>query len=471
MARTHIEQYLYLADLTHESALIAWGGFHFRQHDDEPGWELVDDERLQAREETIGERSEPYGDARVCVYDERGRVVSEARTSARNHVLVSGLEPGRRYRYAVFVDGEEWAAGERNDWIFDPSSGHEHLCRSGRRYDNTFQTFPDPKASADLSFVLIGDYGVGIRGHSDSARRQREVAAALERAVHQHDVRFLVTAGDNIYLPKQASAEGLPKQESDQGSGDEDDDWFFTFYQPYRYIINRIPVYPTVGNHDSDETEQSDDREQLEDNFFLRTRFSHPEGKRSSEGPGLYYRFKFGRDIELVSIDTSQASSEDRDYYFELPAHREFLEETFSPRSRRHTDARWVIPFAHHPPYCAGPRHGNNEAMIRDLVPLFRAAGVRAMFAGHEHNFQYALHDDIHYFVSGAAAKLRPEPPTRFEAAHTQAWAAEQHFLLVRIRGDEMRVTPIARSRGDELIMLRPTSVRGEVALPIVIRR
>ena len=36
--------------------------------------------------------------------------------------------------------------------------------------------------------------------------------------------------------------------------GDEDDDWFFTFYQPYRYLLNRIPVYPCIGNHDSAET-------------------------------------------------------------------------------------------------------------------------------------------------------------------------------------------------------------------------
>jgi tartrate-resistant acid phosphatase type 5 len=87
------------------------------------------------------------------------------------------------------------------------------------------------------------------------------VAAALERAVAVHDVWLILTTGDNIYLDK----------EGDDDTGDEDDDWFFSFYQPYRYILNRIPFYPTVGNHDSSDTEKSDDRAQLEDNYFLRS--------------------------------------------------------------------------------------------------------------------------------------------------------------------------------------------------------
>ena len=71
------------------------------------------------------------------------------------------------------------------------------------------------------------------------------------------------------------------------GTGDEDDDWFFTFFQPYRYVINRIPVYPSIGNHDADETEQHDDRAQVEDNFYLRERIGAariaPAGHRSSD--------------------------------------------------------------------------------------------------------------------------------------------------------------------------------------------
>lgn len=459
MPRTHVEPYLYLPGLTHDTALIAWGAFHFAAQDVGDAWELVDDERLPSRRETIGERSEPYGKARVRLYDEQGKLVAEASTAERNHVVLEGLKPDQQYRYAVFVDGEEWASGERHDWCMDPATGHELLRPSGRRYDNTFRTFPAPDQPSDLDFVLLGDYGVGIRGMSESSQRQREVAAAIERAVELHQVRLLLTAGDNIYLPKGPT--------TDQGSGDEDDDWFFTFYQPYRYVINRIPVYPTVGNHDSEETEQSDDREQLEDNFFLRTRFSEEAGTRSSSAPGLYYRFCYGSNVEFVCIDTSHCPGPGPDNSFEHPEHRAFLDRVFQPSRQARG---WKIPFAHHPPYCAGPRHGNHEAMIEHLVPMFEAAQVRAVFAGHEHNFQCSRANGVHYFVSGAGAKLRPEPPRELEAAHTLAWAAEGHFLLVQLRGREMCVTPVARARDGQLEHVKLEHTGTPLELPIRVR-
>src|SRR5688572_20682527 len=110
MPRTHIEPYLYLPGLTHDTALIAWGAFHFSAHDVGDAWELVDDERLPSRGETIGERSEPYGKALVRVYDESGKVAAEAATADRNHVLIEGLKPDHQYRYSVSIDGKEWAA-------------------------------------------------------------------------------------------------------------------------------------------------------------------------------------------------------------------------------------------------------------------------------------------------------------------------------------------------------------------------
>jgi lipoate-protein ligase B len=41
--------------------------------------------------------------------------------------------------------------------------------------------------------------------------------------------------------------------------------------------------------------------------------------------------------------------------------------------------------------------------------------------------------DGIHYVVSGAAGKLRPEPPSGFADAGTRTWAAAGHFLLARV--------------------------------------
>lgn len=435
--RVHFEAYLHLAGLTHKSALVAWGGFYFKVASERGGFKLIDDADLDSvhppRSSSIGARSAPYGPGRVEVLDDSGRVVATGETTTANHCWVSGLEPDTVYRYRVIVNGREWAEGPRRDWV--PGAGEQGLVESRRTYDNRFRTHPRPEVEAALAFAAIGDFGTGVRHPSTLERRQREVAAALEAAVAREDVRLIVTTGDNIYAGR--TLLGIPVG----ATGDEDDDWFFTFYQPYRYVINKIPVHPSVGNHDANETEVNDDRDQLMDNFFLAERLKGEEAAgRASIGPGLFYRFRYGRDVEFVCIDTSRRSLLFGERFFRHRNHAPFLESAFSARPDA---ARWLVPFSHHPPYCAGPLHGNSKSSLETLVPLYRRAGVRLVLSGHEHNFQHSRADGIDYFVTGGGGKVRPGPPRDFEAARTVSWAAACHFLLVKIEGGTAEVTPI----------------------------
>lgn len=108
------------------------------------------------------------------------------------------------------------------------------------------------------------------------------------------------------------------------------------------------------------------------------------------------------------------------------------------------------------------------------LIPLFRRAGVKAMFSGHEHNFQHSHVDGIDYFVTGAAGKYRGGTPDGLREAHTVSWSAECHFLLVRIDGARMVVRaigehdPEARALRD---IIRYTADGGTVALPVEVTR
>jgi hypothetical protein len=302
-----------------------------------------------------------------------------------------------------------------------------------------------------------------VRRASGPSRCQREVAAALDKAVDERGVRLLLTTGDNIYAGK--TLLGIPYG----ATGDEDDDWFFTFYQPYRYVINRIPVYPAVGNHDTGETEASDDRQQLIDNFFLNERFTGEESAgRSSIGPGLMYRFHYGADVEFVCVDTSRQSMLFGDRFFEHQNHASFLDAAF-PAPGTEGGARrapWRIPFTHHPPFCAGPQHGNSKSMIRHLLPMFRRSGVKAVFSGHEHNFQHSRFEGIDYFISGAGGKVRLEPPSDFEDAHTTCWASAGNFLVVEATAERMVVTAMAvlgpGGELDELATFDPAGRRAE---------
>ena len=185
-------------------------------------------------------------------------------------------------------------------------------------------------------------------------------------------------------------------------------------------------------------------------------------------GPGLFYRFRFGREIEFVCIDSSRRSLLFGERFFRHPNHASFLQAAFPAAAAEAEPGapRWRIPFAHHPPYCAGPMWGESRSSIEHLVPLYRRAGVRLVLSGHEHNFQHSEKHGIHYFITGGAGKVRSGMPRGFASAGTVGWARAAHFLLVRLDGRRATVTPVGED-GHPLEVSSPEG--GAVAATTVI--
>jgi len=434
------EPYVQLVDVTGEAALIAWGGFRLAEHDG--GWQA---ERVG---ETFGARSEPYGRAEVEVIGGDGEVVARAVTDETNHAWVEGLSPATTHRYRVLVDGEPWAAGPRWDW----EAGT--LRPAERPLDQRLRTHAHAGDPDPVTFLAVGDFGVGIASGADG-RRQDAVARTMRHLADERDIRFVVGLGDSIYHGPRGP---------DDHSGAFDEDWWLTFFQPYRYLFDHLPFYPTAGNHDSSDEEASDDREQLEDNLYIRTRFEpRQETGRASIDPGLFYRLRVGALLELVCVDTTWGA-ERGTHWFDDPGQRAWLEQTLSAG-----DVVWQVPFSHHPAYCAGPHHESMPEQLDRLVPLYRDGGVRLLLHGHEHNFQHGQVDGLDYVVSGAGGKLDERPPTRFAEAGTRSWAAEPHCLLVQVAPDRLTVTPYGATAAG----VRPISRRrpdgGVTDEPIVV--
>jgi hypothetical protein len=270
-------------------------------------------------------------------------------------------------------------------------------------------------------------------------------------------VRFIITTGDNIYAQvKNKGVLGLIEKGARiltkdlASSGDEDDDWFATFFLPYRRIINRVPVFPTLGNHDQAETENEADLGQHIDNFYLVERF--PDfAQRWKDAAGrfqtLFYRFRCGPDLELVAINTSRPSTEPA---FERPADKAFVNEVLNDRSKR-----WKIPFSHHPPLSVGPSHVH-EPNVHNLANLFTGLdGFRLWLSGHEHNFQHHRIGSLHYVVSGASGKrVRGVDEKRVHPGASCCHGEDVHFLLVTVDKDRIRVRAIGTD--GKLIRTRP---------------
>lgn len=120
--------------------------FRVRGHGDDDCMKLVDDHDLRhlhpPRRHTIGASSEPYGAATVEVrHAATQALVNVVSTHTTNHVLVTGLTPDTEYIYTILLNGEEWAAGERRDWVA-ADDGAQGLQRCGRVYTNRFRTHP-----------------------------------------------------------------------------------------------------------------------------------------------------------------------------------------------------------------------------------------------------------------------------------------------------------------------------------------
>ena len=78
-------------------------------------------------------------------------------------------------------------------------------------------------------------------------------------------------------------------------------------------------------------SEDNDDREQVEDNFYVRERMAADAAAgRASHGPGMFYRFRYGSNIEFVCLDTSKENLF-VERLFEHPNHQEFVETSFPP--------------------------------------------------------------------------------------------------------------------------------------------
>lgn len=384
--------HVYVGRIETESAVIAWG-------------------TTGGSGNTIGRDSVPLGKATVSI---NGRIIP----SERNWLQVDGLKSDTQYPYEVHVDGRKLGGG-------------------------TVRTYP--RRADRLTFFVIGDWGSGHR-------IQYGVAQAMTKEFERRTgdpVRFVLTTGDNIYADTVA---GIPTRRF----GAYDSDWRPKFYVPYADLLRRIPFYPSLGNHDGNESERRADLDVYLDNFF----FPHNERAR-------YYQFSFGDFADFFALDSTSNTAEGRPkpMFFKGGDQFQWLTKML-PASK----ARWKIPYFHHPPYNAGPGHSASLEELSHFVKLFESSGVKVVFTGHEHNFQLSDRSKtggLLYVVTGAGGQLRSGDITRRMAgANIAGWSKQPHFLVVEIEGDTMKITPIG-ANGEAIHVSDPNGAK--VSMPQIV--
>ncbi len=342
---------------------------------------------------TLGRSAPSPGEATVHI---AGRTL----VTRANQIIVASLAPDRDYAYTVSLGPKTIGQGEVRTWA----------AKSQR-----------------LVFFVIGDYGTGQAPQYKIARAMWD--EFQKRAKTDNPVRFILSTGDNIYGDISSFLLGVLH------TGAADSDWADKFFEPYQPLIARVPFFPTLGNHDGNETEKRGDLAAVLDNFPF------PRNK-----PARYYNFTYGGLAEFFGLDSTKntESGAPRAAYLENSEQFRWMQTEFAK-----PHPLWVIPFFHHPPFTAGPLHAASYNQLRHWVSLFGASGVKVVFNGHEHNFQVseanAETSGIQFIVSGAGGELRAgDVRKKMKHAHIRAWAQENHFLVVEIDGQTMQVTPLS---------------------------
>ena len=370
---------VYIGELGPDHVTIAWG--------------------TTTGDNTIGRSSAPNGNAHVKVGS------AETSVSDANWTVVRGLQPDTKYDYEVTLNGRRIAASTIRTW---------------------------PVKSDHLRFFVIGDYGTG---DENQVRIAHAMAQEFDRLQGDNPVRFVITTGDNIYG---SVSLGLRFGKT----GDKDSEWDRKFFAPYRPLLEHVPFYPTLGNHDGNETESRGDLPQYLDNFF----FPSPQ-------PARYYRYSYGGLADFFALDSTTNSESG-------PTRPAFLangdESRWLAQNLADSHAPWKIPYFHHPPFNAGPRHPASKDDLSHWMTLFQKYGVKVVFNGHEHNYQHSFQNaasgGVRYVVSGSGGEIRAgDVRDVMPRENIEGWAAVNQFLSVEIEGKEMKVTPISYSAFDVL--------------------
>ena len=175
-------------------------------------------------------------------------------------------------------------------------------------------------------------------------------------------------------------------------------------------MLNRIPVYPCIGNHDTRRREDRDDREQLLDNLYLRERIASDEASgRRRWIPGCSI-------VSATAVTSSSSASTRRRRTSSGASASSNIRSTGNGSTRRSMPdaaARWQFAFCHHPPVLRGaesPQHRPHGARCCRSSP---ACGVRVVSQRARAQLSAFPHNGIDYFVTGAGSKLDTERPDR----------------------------------------------------------
>ena len=239
--------------------------------------------------------------------------------------------------------------------------------------------------SVAYSFVFAGEIVVYGDSQLDEAAQERVVKAIL-----QFKPSIIFRVGDIV------------------NDGNDSEQWKI-FNRIASPLLNTAEYYPALGNHENDSPL-----------YFKNFPRIHNQRWYSVEREGIHF-------IVLDSnFDLQKGSEQYR-----------WLESDLRGVS---ADTKFKIAIFHHPIFSVGPHLEDEKGLKHILLPLFEEHGVRAVFSGHNHNYQRFKYHGIDFIVTGGGGshlldRKRSSPYLKkfVKAYHFCLISAENGYLDVRV--------------------------------------
>ena len=309
---------------------------------------------------------------------ELGKVVRSDKEGRLHHVRLSGLAEGTPHFYRVKAS----RTGNSEEVLESPIL--------------TFQT--RTAAEQAFGFLVVGD-----------TQNNRQVTEAVTDLAWGHRPNFVIHCGDLV------------------GTGSNKREWVHEFFAGAKGLLERVPIFPTLGNHEQNA--------QLYYDFF------------TLPDPEFYYDYVWGNTHFFV-IDTNKSVNPETDQV-------RWLENALK-KSR----AQWKVVYHHHPAWTSDENdYGNTwkgassqgvRAIQDHLVPIYEKHGVDVVFNGHIHVYERTWpirkgktvgpgEGVVYITAGGGGGHLEGFAPNRTWFSNNKR--VDHHFLMVNVNGTQMEIS------------------------------
>lgn len=215
----------------------------------------------------------------------------------------------------------------------------------------------DLRDKKELTFAVIGDFGMGNKNHY-------KMATVLAEVCKKRECDFIITVGDNIY------GSGIQGSDSPQLKS--------KFEKPFK-DLGKIDFWLSMGNHDWDGE-------------------IAPAVEYSLKGPrwrfpNIHYQVPLLPDwLTLYAFD-----------YYDLSNQKKPMMDTLCKKEG------WKLIYNHHPMYSHG-NHGSSLVMRYYIKPVIKKCDVDMILSGHDHHLEHIQvggNDGFDQIISGSFSSHR----------------------------------------------------------------